>query len=85
MYWPPDVHNDSHAEHSVHKLPPRVGDGSGKDSAALRESMPAFAQPEGSESKATMPHVLAWLEQGRGLFDSDDSDDSERPSVQSQT
>lgn len=87
MYLPSDAHNDPHAEQPLHSLPPRAAPVSAVDRAEVSKLLQANDQPEGIESKATVtvPHVLAWLEQGRGLFDNDDFDDLEKLSVQSHT
>lgn len=45
------------------------------DTAIKNTALSASDQPEGQESQVAVPHVLAWLEQGRGLFDNDEDDD----------
>lgn len=62
------------AEHS-HQSRPEL-DAESAQTGVLSQTLQGHEQPEGNASQANAPHVLAWLEQGRGLFDNDDSIDA---------
>lgn len=69
--------NEPHVTHAERSHPSRPElDADPARNGVLSQMLQEHEQPKGNASQANAPHVLAWLEQGRGLFDNDDSIDS---------